>query len=193
MQNKIIFRLYQIDKTLPKRIVEPNLSLEAENDPLPEIYRFVWESRENPDLDILYNKYSGDKRPNSYVCRSLSVSDIVEIEDEQSDTFYICDNFGWTEIDFEKSEVPPEMGFRQWYVNTDNEMRKIIHIEAISKAVIQIMVERLQKSIKAVTSMFKHSKAYLNLHDEKTGLWMLSPYSVVDAFEKELKGGQSIT
>lgn len=189
MKSKITFRLYQIDKDLPADVIDGYLSLETTDDIDPRIYRLVWESLENPDLDALYGKYSKDDRPNKYVCRSISVSDIVEIEDDQGITFYICDNFGWTEIEFEKSVVVPEMGFqaKTWYVNTDGERKKDLCMEMSAKAAIQVIHQRLGKSKKTVSSMFIESKTYERLHEEKTGLWELSPYLIVDEFEKELK------
>lgn len=187
-KNKIIFRLYQIDKYLPTELIEGYLSLETTDDIMPEIYRLVWESPEEPDLDALYNKYSQDDRPNNYVCRSISVSDVVEIEDEHGiSKFFICDKFGWLVIpEFEKGKVPFEMGFEKWYLNLDNERRRALSMEIKTKAVIQIMVQKLGKSSKTVTSMFRNSKTYEDLHDEKTGLWAESPYLTVNTLEKEL-------
>lgn len=191
MQNKIMFTLYQIDKDLPIDIIEGHLSLETTEDIQPNIYRLVWKSQENSDLDALYSKYNTDNRPNNYVCRSISTSDIVEIEDSQGiSVFYLCTNFGWLEIDeFDKNKVPPEMGFNQWYINTDIERKKALRMEMGGKAVVQILAQRLRKSNRAVSNMFKRSKTYEKLYDEKTGLWSKSPYYVADAFEKELKEG----
>lgn len=190
MRSKIFFRLYQIDKSLPDDVIDGYLSLEnlEKMDILPEIYRFVWKSLEDTDLDLLYSKYTKDDRPNNYVARSLDVSDVVEIVDEQGiSIFYILDNFGWTVIDFDKSLVPSEMGFKQWYINTDFETRRELSMDIKGKAVIQIMVQRLRKSSKTVTTLFRRSKSYEKLHDEKTGLWAESPYLIADEFEKEIK------
>ncbi|MCT8974996.1 YodL domain-containing protein [Clostridium sp. CX1] len=188
MKNEIRFRLYQINKDLPIDIIEGHLSLETTEDIDPKIYRLTWESLENSDLEALYNKYNTDNRPNNYVCRSISTSDIVEIEDENNTSiFYLCSNFGWTEIEFDKNQVPPEMGFDQWYINTDMERRKSLRMEMGAKAVVQIMVQRLKKSNRAVLSKFKSSKTYENLYDEKTKLWSKSPYYVADVFEKEIE------
>jgi len=187
MKSKITFRLFQIDKGLPDEIIEDYLSLEADDiDPI--FYRLVWESLEDPDLEKLYSKYNTDDRPNSHVCRTISVSDIIEIQDEHGiSTFYISDLFDWTEITFDKSQVPPEMGFQNWIVNMDSERRRNLSMNINAKAAIQIMVPRLGKSKKTVTAMFNKSKTYQKLHDDKTGLWAESPFLIVDAFEKEIK------
>lgn len=187
MKHKVLFRLYQIDKSMPDDMIEGYLSLETVDDIDPKIYRIVWESKENPDLDAIYTKYNNDNRPNNCVCRSLSISDIIEIEDGQGSIFYICDNFGWTEIEFDKQQVPHEMGFSNWYINTDDDRKKALYKEVTYKAVVQILVQRLGKSKKVITNMLRNSKAYASLNNEKNGLCDESPYLIVNAFEKELK------
>ena len=176
--------------SLTDDVIDGYLSLEnlEKMDILPEIYRFVWESREDADLDVLYSKYIKDDRPNNYVARSLDVSDVVEIVDEQGvSIFYILDNFGWTVIDFDKSLVPSEMGFKECYINMDGETRRKINMDIKAKGVLEILVQRIGKSSKTVSSLFRKSKSYEKLHDEKSGLWAESPYLIADVFEKEIK------
>ena len=47
-------------------------------------------------------KTSNLERPEGYKGRSLSVSDVVEIVDENGDsTFHFCDSIGFKQIDFD--------------------------------------------------------------------------------------------
>jgi len=186
MKNKITFRIFQIDKGLPMDLIEGYLSLETTDDIIPEIYRFVWESQEDPDFDALYHKYTNDDRPNKHVCRSLGISDIIEIKGDQGISFYILDNFDWTEITFDKSRVPIEMGFQKMYINMDSEMKRVLCTDWSAKAVIEIMGKRLGKSRRIVALMFHQSETYKSMFTDKTGFWE-RPYQIVDAFEKELQ------
>lgn len=186
MKNKIAFRLYQIEKDLPYDVIEGYLSLETTDDIMPQIYRFVWESQEDPDLDKLYSKYTNDDRPNKHVSRSIDVSDIIEIEDDQGITFFIADNFGWTEIEFDKSRVPIEMGFQKMYVNMDSEMRRLLCMDWSTKGVIEIIVKKLGKSKRIAALMFHQSETYKHMLADKKGLWE-RPYQIFDDFKKEIK------
>lgn len=181
----LTFRLYQIEKGLPDEIIEDYLSLEAD-DINPKIYRRVWESKEDSDLDKLYSKYIADDRPNKHVSRSIDVSDVIEIEDDRGITFFIADNFGWTEIEFDKSQVPNEMGFQNMYVNMDSEMRRVLCMDWSAKAVIEIIVKKLRKSRRMAALMFHQSETYKHMLADKTGLWE-RPYQIFDDFEKEIK------
>ena len=53
------------------------------------------------DLEDVYRKFNLD-HPKGYKGRSLSVSDVVEIVDENGDsTFHFCDSVGFQQIDFD--------------------------------------------------------------------------------------------
>ncbi|GAB6152563.1 hypothetical protein JCM17380_13130 [Desulfosporosinus burensis] len=186
MKNKITFRLYQIDKDLPDDVIDGYLYLETTDDIMPGIYRFVWESQEDADLDRLYSKYTKAERPNKHVARSIDVSDVIEIQDDQGITFFIADRFDLTEIEFDKSQVPNEMGFQKMYVNMDSEMKRVLCTDWSAKAVIEILVKRLGKSRRIVALMFHQSETYKHMLADKTGLCE-RPYQIVDDFEKEIK------
>ena len=67
-------------------------------------YRSVWNGTEEAadDMDLvnylweMFNK----KYPVGYRARSLSVSDIIRVEDTETNTvkYYYCDSFGWKDI-----------------------------------------------------------------------------------------------
>ena len=43
--------------------------------------------------------------PEDYRARSLSMSDVVEIIEDNGSSFYICDTFGFKEVPFDTSQV----------------------------------------------------------------------------------------
>lgn len=55
-----------------------------------------WDVAETDDinmLEIIYSIFNG-RHPEDYTGRSISVSDIVELNNK----FYFCDSFGWKDI-----------------------------------------------------------------------------------------------
>ena len=59
------------------------------------------------NLESIYRKFNLDY-PADYVGRSLSVSDVVEVKDSDSIApgFYFCDDFGFKEVQFDKTLCP---------------------------------------------------------------------------------------
>lgn len=53
-------------------------------------------------LEDVFNTFNLN-HPDEYAGRSLSVSDIVWIGNEN--TFYFCDNFGWKEVEFDPTKT----------------------------------------------------------------------------------------
>lgn len=68
------------------------------------IYDRVFEGEVDcKDLEDVYRKFNLE-HPEGYKGRSLSVSDVVEIVDENGDsTFHFCDSIGFKQIDFDPS------------------------------------------------------------------------------------------
>lgn len=66
------------------------------------IYDRVFEGEVDcKDLEDVYRKFNLD-HPEGYKGRSLSVSDVVQVVDEQGNsTFHFCDSIGFKEIDFD--------------------------------------------------------------------------------------------
>jgi hypothetical protein len=67
-------------------------------------YKTVYDGEvETNDLEALYTKFN-TAHPPGYVGHSLSMSDVLELYDENGSSFYYCDRFGFQEIHF-KSPV----------------------------------------------------------------------------------------
>lgn len=81
------------------------------------IYDRVFEGEVDcKDLEDVYRKFNLE-HPEGYKGRSLSVSDVVEIVDENGDsTFHFCDSIGFKQIDFDPyltEEYKEDILFRQ--------------------------------------------------------------------------------
>lgn len=75
--------------------------LERFGEPKPENYRVVYDGQlETNDLDAIYEKFNLNHPPD-YQGHSLSMSDIIELYDDNGSTFYYVDRFGFKEIDFQ--------------------------------------------------------------------------------------------
>lgn len=67
-------------------------------------YRSVWNGTEEAadDMDLVNYLWEvfNVKYPVGYRARSLSVSDIIRVEDTETNTvkYYYCDSFGWKDI-----------------------------------------------------------------------------------------------
>jgi hypothetical protein len=87
---RITFRLYKIDRNLPREEIQDSLDLNTE-DIILNIYKFILETKESvSNLDKLYDKH----------CNKLSITDVVEIENNQGvSSFYYLDLFGFIEIE----------------------------------------------------------------------------------------------
>lgn len=81
-RNKITFRHYKIDRSLPRKEIQDSLDLNTD-DIIPHIYKLILETKESSDnLDVLYDKH----------CSMLDITDVIEIEDNQGvSKFYILD------------------------------------------------------------------------------------------------------
>lgn len=73
-----------------------------------KVYDKVYEGElDCKNLEEIYRKFNLD-HPKDYVGRSLSVSDLVEVKDINTIApgFYFCDDFGFKEVQFDKSLCP---------------------------------------------------------------------------------------
>lgn len=67
-------------------------------------YRSVWNGTEEAadDMDLVNYLWEvfNERYPVGYRARSLSVSDIIRVEDTETNTvkYYYCDSFGWEDI-----------------------------------------------------------------------------------------------
>lgn len=76
--------------------------------PNPDNYRMAFEGEvETNDLEELYAKFNLAKPP-GYMGHSLSISDVLELYDENGSTFHYVDRIGFQQVDFAPSA--PQMG-----------------------------------------------------------------------------------
>lgn len=112
------FRIYQmeLDRDTPVRsLAFQGLSAFAKEgyaSPPGNAYRFVYQSEyvcptEFPDSDILEQIFRifNTEHPKDYTGRSLSVSDVVELYENDSSRFYFCDSMGFRKIAFDAKMV----------------------------------------------------------------------------------------
>ena len=64
-----------------------------------EIYEEVWSGVvDSQTLEDVYMVFNTDLRPDDYRGRSMSVSDIVEVQLNDCTNLYYCDSIGWKMI-----------------------------------------------------------------------------------------------
>lgn len=102
-------RIYQIDmdKDVEKvqfKNLENTLNIAGQVNPAiySQVYANVCDCN---NLEDVYCKFNVGERPTGFTGHSLSVSDIVEILDEENKGTYFCDSFGFKKIDFDTSTV----------------------------------------------------------------------------------------
>lgn len=65
-------------------------------------YKIVYEGEiETNDLEEIYTKFNLN-HPHGFSGHSLSISDVIELYDDNGSEFYYVDSFGFKEIDFEQ-------------------------------------------------------------------------------------------
>ena len=73
----------------------------------PADYHKTFETIKNAECDVyelleqLFHELNADDRPTRYTSRSLSVSDVVMVEDQA----FLCMHFGWKPIRFRVKEI----------------------------------------------------------------------------------------
>lgn len=71
-------------------------------EPSPERYSVVYDGQlETNDLEAIYNRCNTN-HPLGYKGHSLSMSDVVELYDEEGSEYHYCDRFGFKQIAFEE-------------------------------------------------------------------------------------------
>ena len=72
----------------------------------PGLYDKVFEGEVEADnLQEVYFMFNRDDRPGAKRFHSLSVSDVVEVKNEEGSKFYFCDTIGFNEIAFDSSST----------------------------------------------------------------------------------------
>lgn len=72
-------------------------------EPNPDNYLVVYDDQiETNDFNAIFRKFNLDI-PLGYLGHSLSISDVIELYDEEGSTFYYVDSGGFRRIDFKKA------------------------------------------------------------------------------------------
>ena len=80
-------------------------------EPSSDAYQVVYDGTvASNELEVLYETFNLE-HPAEYTGHSLSMSDVVELYDEQGSKFYYCDMIGFREIAFQDSEQSMQMKF----------------------------------------------------------------------------------
>ena len=102
-------RIFQIDIELDEKHVAFRSYAEIQNQyggRIPaELYRKAYEGTVDADnLEDVFYIFNMD-HPREFRARSLSMSDVVEVIENNCSTFHICDIFGFKEVPFDVSHV----------------------------------------------------------------------------------------
>ncbi len=98
-------RIYQIDISLDEKHIAFRSYADIQKayaDRMPaELYRKVYEGTVGAEsLEDVFYIFNMD-HPEGYRARSLSMSDVVEVIDENGSAFHLCDTFGFAEVYFD--------------------------------------------------------------------------------------------
>lgn len=81
-------------------------------EPAADDYKAVFDGElDTNDLESIYT-ICNISHPKGYNGHSLSMSDVVELYDDGSSSFYYVDRFGFKEIDFMEPKLQQEMGMQ---------------------------------------------------------------------------------
>ena len=95
-------RIWQLksDSDLELRFRNYDELLKISGEPSKNNYDVVFDGElETNDLESIYTKFNMD-HPSDFKGHSLSISDVVELYDENSSEFHYVDQFGFKEIEF---------------------------------------------------------------------------------------------
>ena len=99
-------RIWQLksDSDLELRFRSYDEVLKVSGEPSRENYNVVFDGElETNDLESIYTKFNMD-HPTDFKGHSLSISDVVELYDENGREFHYVDQFGFKEIEFMDQE-----------------------------------------------------------------------------------------
>ena len=102
-------RIYQIEMSLDEHNVAFRSYAEMQkkypSGILESLYRMVYEAVvPTKELSVVFYILNM-AHPQDYRARSLSVSDVIEVVEENHSTFYYCDTIGFREIPFDTSRL----------------------------------------------------------------------------------------
>lgn len=94
-------KIWQLKSTESCRFVSFAEMLEEKGNPTKEAYNKVFEGElHTNDLEQIY-EICNTNHPQGYDGHSLSMSDVIELFDEQESEFFYVDKFGFKQINFE--------------------------------------------------------------------------------------------
>jgi hypothetical protein len=105
-------RIHQLkpDVDVMKKFIGYDELLERFGEPDPENYKVVYDGQlETNDLDAIFEKFNLDHPP-GYQGHSLSMSDVIELYDQDGGTFHYVDRFGFKEIGFQPPGQEQQQG-----------------------------------------------------------------------------------
>ncbi len=100
-------RIYQIEMSLDEKHVAfmPYAYMQEKypNGISEGLYRMIYEGLvPTKELSVVFYIFNM-AHPQNYRARSLSVSDVIEVVEENGSTFYYCDTVGFREVSFNAS------------------------------------------------------------------------------------------
>ena len=102
-------RIYQIEMSLDEQNVafRPYTEMQEKysGDIPAKLYRMIYEGVvPTKELSVVFYIFNMD-HPREFRASSLSMSDVVEVIENNCSTFHICDTFGFKEVPFDVSHV----------------------------------------------------------------------------------------
>lgn len=117
-------RIYQIAFTQRQNIFTP-LSSWPDETPDSSVYRLVFDGDVGTgDLSEIYRIFNLN-HPTSFTGHSLSVSDIVSIDQPDATRSYYCEPIGWQEVDFDETSTCRAEPVLAVYAEADGPIRKV--------------------------------------------------------------------
>ena len=100
-------RIYQIEMSLDEHNIAfqsyAKMQEKYPNGFPANMYRMVYEGVvPTKELSVVFYIFNM-AHPQDYRARSLSVSDVIEVVEENESTFYYCDTIGFREVQFDTS------------------------------------------------------------------------------------------
>lgn len=100
-------RIWQLkpDVNIYMKFIGYEMLVDKFGEPEPQNYRMVYDGEiETNELEGIFDKFNGEQEVPGYVGHSLSVSDVIELYDENASEFYYVDHMDFKPIAFGGSE-----------------------------------------------------------------------------------------
>lgn len=107
-------RIWQLrpDVDVYKKFIPYAEMVQRFGEPIPEEYRVSYDGQlDTNDLEGIYTRCNTN-HPTGYAGHSLSMSDIIELYDEDGSEFHYCDRFGFKKVNFKPLDQNQAMDMR---------------------------------------------------------------------------------